>query len=540
MKKTFTINISGSIFHIDDDAFEKLQRYLQMLNRHFGTAIEGQEILQDIEARIAELFIEKTKNKIEVVTDEMVEEVMARMGKPEDFMEPGDEEPSAKTQAEETFQDGEQKMLRRLYRDGDNRVLGGVCSGMGAYFNIDMVILRVIFFLLFFVIGPFNLLLYVILWIAVPKARTTAQRLEMRGKEATVSNIEKSIKEEMNEVGESFNRFKDSESYEKGITRMDRFGDVVGSVLRVVLRVIVLLFGAALIIGGIVSLIMFITSLAVGHSFLQGGPWNFGGNSDINMANLINHFVSPGAYTISIIAISILVGIPILILLFIGTKLMFRYKTNNRLIGLGTFAVWLLALVTLIIVGVSQIGNFSKQTSQTVTQKIDCSKCKTIYLETNDDLYESLIDDHISLDRMKVAEVNGKEKLLGHPRFTIEKSTTDEFLLLIKKHARGNNTIDAQNNVEQIDYNYAQKDSTLRLDPYYFLKDNAKWRQQEVSMILKVPEGKSIFMNEKMKSIIYDIENVNNIWDGDMVGKIWTMTADGLALKETIAPNIIK
>jgi phage shock protein PspC (stress-responsive transcriptional regulator) len=535
MKKTFTINISGSIFHIDEDAYEKLQKYLQMLNRHFGTAIEGQEILQDIEARIAELFIEKTGNKVEVVPDARVEEVMSRMGRPEDFMEPSDEEPSAKSQTGPTIQEGEPQVRRRLYRDGDNRVLGGVCSGLGAYFNIDMVILRVIFVVAFFVGIGASFLLYIILWIVVPKAKTTAQRLEMRGKEATISNIEKSIKEEVNEIGESYNRFKNSESNDRG-ARMDRFGDVVGSVLRVVLRVIVLLFGAALIIAGIGGLIGFITSMAVGHSFLHGGAWNFGWNSDINMANLINHFVSPGAYTISMIAILLLVGIPILVLLFIGTKLLFRYKTNNKLIGLGTFAVWLLALVTLIIVGVNQVGNFSKQTSQTITQKVECTNCKTIYLETTDDLYESLIDDHISLDRMKVAEVNGKEKLLGHPRFTIEKSTTGEFLLQIKKRARGSNTEDAQKNVEQIDYNFSQKDSTLRLDPYYFLKDNAKWREQEVSMILKVPEGKSIFMNEKMKTIIYDIENVNNMWDGDMVGKYWIMAPEGLKLKETIVP----
>jgi len=539
MKKTFTINISGSIFHIDEDAYEKLQRYLQMLNRHFGTAVEGQEILQDIEARIAELFIEKTGNKVEVVTDAMVDEVMDRMGRPEDFMEPSDEEPTAKTQAGGSAQDGEPQIRRRLYRDGDNRVLGGVCSGLGAYFNIDMVILRVIFVVAFFVGIGASFLLYIILWIVVPKAKTTAQRLEMRGKEATISNIEKSIKEEVNEIGESYNRFKNSESNDRG-ARMDRFGDVVGSVLRVVLRIIVLLFGAALIICGIASLIGFITTMAVGHSFLHGGAWNFGWNSDINMANLINHFVSPGAYTISLIAILLLVGIPILVLLFIGTKLLFRYKTNNKLIGLGTFAVWLLALVTLIIVGVNQVGNFSKQTSQTITQKVECTNCKTIYLETTDDLYESLIDDHISLDRMKVAEVNGKEKLLGHPRFTIEKSTTGEFLLQIKKRARGSNTDDAQKNVEQIDYNFSQKDSTLRLDPYYFLKDNARWREQEVSMILKVPEGKSIFMNEKMKIIIYDIENVNNMWDGDMVGKYWIMTPDGLKLKETVVSTVKK
>ena len=540
MKKTFTINISGSIFHIDDDAFEKLQRYLQMLNRHFGTAPEGQEIIQDIEARIGELLIERTSNKMEVVTDTMVDEVITRMGRAEDFMEAGDQEPSGGKQEQGTAPLIDPLTRRRLYRDGDNRVLGGVCSGMGAYFNMDPVILRVIFFLLFFLIGPFNMLLYLILWIAVPKAKTTAQRLEMRGKEPTISNIEKSIREEVKEVGENYNKFMNSPDYDKGASRMNRLGDVAGSSLRVVLRVVVLLFGATLIIIGIASLIGFITTMMMGHSFLHGGMWNFGWDSDINMANLMNHFVSPGAYTVSMIAILILVGIPILILFFIGTKLLFRYKTNNKLIGLGTFGVWLLALVTLIIVGVNQAGNFSKQTNQIVNQKVECTNCKTIYLDMNDDLYESLIDDHISFDRMKVAEVNGKEKLLGRPNFTIEKSTTGEFLLLIKKRARGSNTLEAQQNVEQITYNYAQKDSTLQLDPYYLLNDNAKWRDQEVSMVLKVPQGKTIFMNEKMRSILNDIENVNNMWGGDMVSKYWTMTANGLAMKDSLTTTVKK
>jgi len=189
MKKTFTINISGSIFHIDEDAFEKLQRYLQMLNRHFGTALEGQEILQDIEARIAELLIDRTSNKVEVVTDLMVDEVIARMGKAEDFMEQGEQQPSAATGPEGAPMAGDQPIRRRLYRDGDNRILGGVCSGLGAYFNIDPVILRVIFVLAFFLGLGASLLIYIILWIVVPKAKTTAQRLEMRGKEATISNI---------------------------------------------------------------------------------------------------------------------------------------------------------------------------------------------------------------------------------------------------------------------------------------------------------------------------------------------------------------
>lgn len=537
MKKTFTINISGSIFHIDDDAYEKLQKYLHLLNRHFGAALEGQEILQDIEARISELFIEKTSNKTEVITDSMVDDVIARMGKPEDFNEPAEGEQSVGAQPENADQTKDQKVRRRLYRDGDSRVLGGVCSGMGAYFNIDMVILRVVFVIAFFLSAGAAMLVYIVLWIAVPKAKTTAQRLEMKGKEATISNIEKTIREDVKEVGDNIDKFKSSGSAD-GTTRREQFGDVITSIFRVVLRVLVLLFGVALLIGGIASLIGFITSMAIGHSFLSGGPWNFGGNSDVDVSALLGNFVSPGAYTVSMIAIAFLVGIPILLVLFIGTKLLFRYKTNNKAIGLGTFAVWLLALVTLIIVAVNQVGNFGKQTSQTNTQKVECSTCKTIYLETTDDLYESIIDNHISLDRMKVAMVNGKEKLLGHPRFTIEKSSTGEYSLLIKKRARGSSTADAQKNMEEIEYNYIQKDSTLKFDPYYSLKENAKWREQEVSMILKVPEGKSVYLDKKMSGIIYDIENTENMWDGDMVGKTWTMTADGLALKkEPVAPK---
>lgn len=532
MKKTFTININGSVFHIDEDAFEKLQKYLHMLNKHFSADIEGQEILQDIEARIAELLIEKTNNKVDVVTDAMVDEVIARMGKPEDFMESGEEEQTEKEKKEEPAQASEPKTRRRLYRDGDNRVLGGVCSGLGAYFNIDMVVLRVIFVLAFFLGVGASLIIYLVLWIAVPKAKTTAQRLEMRGKEATVSNIEKSIKEEVNEIGESYNRFVNTPQGEKGVTRAQQFGDVLAGILKVALRILILLLGIGLIIGGIAGLIGFVTSVAVGNSFLHGGPWHFGWNSDVDMATLLNNFVSPGAYTISVIAISLLFGIPILIILFIGTKLLFRYKTNNKLIGLGAFGLWLVALVALIIVGVNQVGNFGKHTSQTITQKVDCLKCKTLYLETSDDLYQSMIDNEISLDRMKIATVNGQQKILGHPRFTIEKGSSDEYLLLIKKQARGSSTEDAQENVKQIDYNFAVKDSTLVLDPYYFLKDQAKWRDQEVTITLKVPEGKSVYLDKKMADIIYDIENTENMWDGDMVGKSWTMTPDGLALKQ--------
>jgi phage shock protein PspC (stress-responsive transcriptional regulator) len=192
MKKTFTINISGTVFHIEEDAYEVLQKYLVNLKNHFGNEEEGKEILADIEARIAEIFTGKSLEENKVITLGWVEQVIAVMGTPEDFVE------------EEALEDepytAQRKTKRRLYRDPDSRVIGGVCGGLGAYFNIDPVVLRIIFVVLIFVTTGAALLAYFILWIAVPKAVTTAQRLEMRGQEATVKNIEKSIREEVREV----------------------------------------------------------------------------------------------------------------------------------------------------------------------------------------------------------------------------------------------------------------------------------------------------------------------------------------------------
>ncbi len=526
MKKTFTINISGSVFHIDEDAYEKLKQYLQMLSNHFRSSEEGREILQDIEARIAELFNEKIKDGRDVIVDPWVEEVISRMGKPEDFMDTKEEE------APRQEPPVQKKIQRRMYRDPDRRVIGGVCGGMGAYFNIDPVILRIVFFVLFFVIGPFNILLYLMLWVAVPKAHTTAQRLEMRGEEATVSNIEKSIKEEVKEVKVSYQRFKNSETYEKGKDGLSRFGDLLYNVLKVSLKIFVALIGLAFILTGFLGLLGFLSTMFIGHSIVAGAPWLFGIPAEFDIAGLFNHFVNPGTVVVAVVAIIFLVAIPLMAILFIGTKMIFRYNTNNKVIGLTMVGVWLLALFALILVSVGQVGNFSKRTSTTVSTRIDCQECKTLTLELGSDKYDDYTDTGIDLDRMRMIKFDEKEVWMGRPWLNVEKSIGDQFSVVMKKKARGKNQSEAQENTEMIVYNFQQKDSTIIFDPYYILEEGGKWRSQEVEIVVKVPVGKSVFFDKKMDRIIYDIENVNNTWDGDMVDKCWIMTEDGLALKE--------
>jgi phage shock protein PspC (stress-responsive transcriptional regulator) len=522
MKKTFTINISGTVFHIEEDAYEVLQKYLINLKNHFGTSEEGKEILTDIEARIAEIFIEKSTGDQKVVSIEMVNMAIEIMGTPEDFVE---------EETEDVYQPTEEsKRKRRLYRDPDHRVIGGVCGGLGAYFNMDPVILRIIFVALLFLTGGTAFLAYIILWIAVPKAKNTAQRLEMRGQEATVKNIEKSIKEEINEVKESYKKFKESDTYSKGKRSVDAAGDVTYNVFKVILKAAVILIGVLLIISGFLGLLGFISSMVIGHSFVQGWPliWS----PEVQIPGFLNHFVDPGTVTYGMIAVGILAGIPLLAMLFIGTKLVFRYKTNNMAIGLTMVGVWLIALVSLIAVSLGQLGNYKSQSSATETKIISCDSCQTLVLKLGEDKYEDYAKMDFEIDNVKVAMVDGDEVMLGNVTLDVDRSANEDFTILIKRSSRGKTRELAKEITEKIIYRFDLKDSTVVFDPWFILQKDEKYRGQQVEITVKVPQGKAVFLSNGLEKIIHDIENVSNTWDGDMVGKTWIMKPEGLTMKE--------
>lgn len=522
MKKTFTINISGTVFHIEEDAYEVLQKYLINLKSHFGTGEEGKEILADIEARIAEIFIENSTGSQKVVSVDMVNSAIEIMGSPEDFEQDETEEESPSVE--------EAKRRRRLYRDPDHRVIGGVCGGLGAYFNMDPVVLRIIFVVLLFATSGAAILAYIILWIAVPKAKNTAQRLEMRGQEATVKNIEKSIKEEVSDMKESFKKMKDSETYAKGKKTVDTAGDVAYSGIKVLLRVAVIVIGVLLIISGFLGLLGFISSMVVGHSFVQGWPMIW--SPEVEVPGFLNHFVNSGTLTFGLIAAGILAGIPLLAMLFIGTKLVFRYKTNNTAIGLTMVGVWLMALVALVVISVSQLGNFKNRSSVTETKTISCDWCQTLVLKLAEDKYANYAKVDFEIENLKMAVVDGEDVLLGHVKLDIEKSGNEDFSVLVKKASRGRTRDVAKESSESIIYRFEQKDSTLLFDPYFILGQDVKYRGQDVSITIKVPEGKAVYLDDDLVKIIHDIENVSNTWDGDMVGKTWVMKPEGLTLKE--------
>ncbi len=542
MKKTVKVNIGGFVFYIDEDAFEILQNYLDDLNSRFANSDEGKEIIADIEIRIAEIFQERINDLKQVINISDVESMIEIMGKPEDYTEgetEEDENPKTKTSHRSHH-------TRRMYRDPDNRVVSGVCGGLANYFAIDPVIFRIIFVLLFFVIGPFNLLLYFILVISTPYAHTTAQKLEMKGERVNVSTIEKTIREEFEHVKENFDQFRSSKKTKEFIKQS---GNSTVHGLNFFFRIFAIVFGIIFIITGLGFLLAMLTSVAFNFNFFSWGwhnahAWPF--FSDI--------FSNSTTFILAIISLGLIIGIPILGLIYTGLRMVINFKANNKIIILSALSAWFIAVIIFAVLSVSEISNFRTRTNFTQIEILDEQIFDTLYLQTvnNEDFSseysnieeEDFNDNHVFFDdnefrigNFGLIEVGGEQKYYGIPRLDVEKSRSGKVEIELNYRARGNNRREARLNAENIDYQFEQKDSLILFDQIFTIENNKKWRKQELWITVKIPENTVIFLDKSMRNIIYDIDNVHNTWDGNMIDDYWIMTKRGLTNLEKYNRN---
>jgi phage shock protein PspC (stress-responsive transcriptional regulator) len=198
MKKTLTVNLAGTVYHIDEDAYSHLSSFLEALEQKMKNEENRNEIITDIEARISELLNEKLNKKREVVIMSDIDYVIETIGSPELIFD-DDTEPGS------TYSKKNERKYRRMYRDPDNRLVSGVCSGLAAYWHLDPTVVRVVFVALT-ILGASGLIIYLILLIILPEAQTTAQKLEMRGEPVTVENIKNFFADEFNNVKETFKK----------------------------------------------------------------------------------------------------------------------------------------------------------------------------------------------------------------------------------------------------------------------------------------------------------------------------------------------
>lgn len=183
MNRIITINLGGRAIQIEEDAYDSLRNYLQQLEQQFAGTENGKEIIDDIESRISDILAEKLKQGRVSINKSDIDDVVRLMGKPSDFGE---------NEENKSYESSDINTPKRLFRDADNRVIGGVCSGLANYLNLDVTVVRIIWLILFFIFGT-GFLIYIILWAVVPKATTTAEKLQMKGEAPNIENIKKAL-----------------------------------------------------------------------------------------------------------------------------------------------------------------------------------------------------------------------------------------------------------------------------------------------------------------------------------------------------------
>ena len=533
MNKTVTINISGIIFHIEEDAFEKLSKYLGTIKSYFKDSDGRDEIMADIESRIAEILKEKIGSGRQVVLMTDVEHVVSIMGKPEDYAgesETGTEENKKEEEPVIDFS----KRRRRVFRDPDDKVLGGVCSGISNYFDIDPLWLRLALVIIT-LLGGAGFLIYIILWIVIPKAKTTAEKLEMKGEKVNINNIKRSVEEELEHLNkkgkdmkEDIKNFSGPENREKVKSGVDKCLDFIASVGTSFLRVFAKIIAVVLIIIGVVFIIALVSSVF--------GVSNFGSSNSSEWMGVI--FNSSSEYDMAWIALTMILGIPFIMLVYGGFRLLLGIKERNRIVGISATVLWVSGLALGLYCGLDLATEFAEtgRTREIVTVSTSSDTLILRGIEPSDQ--EMGEDD--SRIRRKIRKsgnnqdwefINMEEKLVrfGCPDISIEKAGGDSFQIEIIRYAQGFDKKDALNRARGINYQApAIQDSIVEFLPVASFSTSDKWRAQDIKIIIRVPVGKSVFLSKSVKHMVYNIENVHDILDSDMLNHVWTMTEDGL------------
>lgn len=504
MKRTIDVNIGGLIFHIDDDAYEDLNNYLKSLKNHYGDSDEGKEIINDIESRVAELLNERKSGSQEVISQNDIRQIITILGNPEEIFD--EEKPKA------TY-----KVAKKLYRDADNRIFGGVAAGLAAYFGIPIALVRILYIILAFASLGIAILIYLLLWIVTPKAITAKQKLEMKGKPINVSNIEESIKQEYTEVKENL-RTK-SPKLKRGI---NNFWAKLSSFFLAISKIILVLIGSILIFIGVIALLSIIASLFLSSWIII--PFN-----ELSIYNIIPEiFFNSTNSVLFFICIFLVSGIPFIMLIFGGLKLIFKLKTNTPIIIISLICLWFFGIINIALLSTNQIKQYSfRSTDNSKPTAIESTLNNKLHIKTKTNLTHKEIST-INFDNIRFTKLNGETILLGKPILNFEKSESGKFEILLKRESRGKDLISANENLRNITYKWSLNDSILYLDKYFEIKGKQHWKNQKLYIIINVPENNNIVL-EKNISQRFNF-NSNDFYDfylNNNENKEWIMKENG-------------
>ena len=533
MNKILNINLGGYALTMDDDAYEYLNHYLDSIRKRFSESDGRDEIIHDIESRLGEIISQSMGNRTIVMMPD-VEAAVEIMGKPEDFG--GESSGSSSSSGSGSSSGGGSKgkagragkSLRtgkRLFRDEEDATVGGVCSGLTAYFGIsDPLWMRLIFVLLTFLSAGFWIPAYILLWILVPPAKTAADRLAMRGEPINVDNIAREIEDSFERIGSEFNTQKKSgDGKDRSFSNTMSSGmSVLGQMFAFVIKFIAK-FG--LLIAAIVAVALFI-ALAVSW---VAGIWGL-----LAAAPFIDYFspYSNGVTWLGFANLFFLLGIPVLGLSLTFGRALFKVRTPGWLsMALGLF--WTVNFISAIFLTTLAVKNYRQGGS--ITQTIDLSNVGSDTLRVE----AALLGDNNQGAYWWFGDEDGVR--IGDNRIEIEdlveirirRSETGSFKCTQTIHARGSNNRDAMSNAEETQFGISAEGNVLRIPTWIGIQEGKKWRGQHIRINIDVPVGKSIVFDDKIyQHAAADMDEYAEDNDRNYISrspeKVFRMTASGL------------
>lgn len=512
MNKTVNINLGGMFFHIDEDAYQKMTRYFDAIKRSLNNSSGQDEIIKDIEMRIGELISEKHTSDKQVINLKEVDEIIAVMGQPEDYIIEDDNKTS------QTYSNYATRGTKKLYRDKEKGMLGGVASGLGHYFGVDAVWIRIVLILLVFAGFGTGILAYIILWIVTPEAVTTSEKLEMTGEPVNISNIEKKVREEFENVSEKIKNADYDKFGNQVKSGAEKLGSSFGDFIMTVFKVFAKFLGVILIMTGITTLVVLLIGVfTLGTSSSMNFPWE----SVIEAGNFTDYPV----WSFGIIMF-FAVGIPFFFLMLLGFKLLApNMKSIGSIVKYTLLALWLIAVSLAISIGIKQASAFAVDGREVKKETINLKPNDTLFIKfKHNDYFAKNVDDR---NDFMVTQDSTNNDIIYSNEVRLRIEETDEKLpyIQIEKEAKGRSLSEAKRRAEQIRYSYKIEGNHLILDNYLLTNLKNKYRDQEVEITLYLPEGTLLKPDASMR--YYDRTDGDYFtWDPDFSDAIYKVESN--------------
>jgi phage shock protein PspC (stress-responsive transcriptional regulator) len=407
--------------------------------------------------------------------------------------------PKAKGEDAEIMRQQKQVRTRKLFRDMDNKTIGGVCAGIGAYFGLDTIWIRLALVVSLFIFGS-GFILYIILWIIIPKAQTAAEKLQMRGERVDIKNIEREVK-------------KDNQS---GSNSTNNFASKSTSLLASIFNVCIKLFV------GFMAFIAFAIAIGItiGLIAISFGLGNAGFVKQIIMLASDDAIVLLSAK----IGIACILLVPIVGFILLAIRILFKPKYKTRIVALTLTAFFMIGIGLLIFSSIRYKNSINS--NYTKNEYIGLSKSDTLYISlaeaTENNEGQELPDFRIN-DEHLVFNDNGL--MLPFTDLKIKKSMHDSMGMTIKYSAKGANETEASTNADEIDYKPKIVGNNITLPYGVWIAKDKKYKFQDISIKLAIPVGTILILDERVYNILEDKYDFCN---SEADNAVLQMTAKGL------------